>query len=141
MNTKELINNLINAKDLAQYETASNACLAFFENANEAQKEQIREAMRKKADLITAEAKQTITKISKTISEFEQKDVVLEVNGRKYPLDEWVTLNDYIKKFDLKSTMVVNNWIKRGVVPAENIISVGRLNNLKLIKAVPYLNR
>ena len=48
---------------------------------------------------------------------------------------------DYIKKFDLKSTMVVNNWIKRGVVPAENIISVGRLNGLKLIKAVPYLSR
>jgi hypothetical protein len=138
---KELINNLLNAKGLEQYETASNACLAFFENATDTQKEQLREAMRKKADLITAEAKQTINKISKTIAEFEQKDVVLEVNGRKYPLDEWVTLNDYIKKFDLKSTMVVNNWIKRGVVPAENIISVGRLNGLKLIKAVPYLNR
>jgi hypothetical protein len=138
---KELINNLINAKGLEQYETASNACLAFFESATDIQKEQLREAMRKKADLITAEAKQTINKISKTISEFEQKDVVLEVNGRKYPPDEWVTLNDYIKKFDLKSTMVVNNWIKRGVVPAENIISVGRLNGLKLIKAVPYLSR
>jgi hypothetical protein len=138
---KELINNLINAKGLEQYETASSACLAFFENATDTQKEQLREAMRKKADLITAEAKQTISKISKTISEFEQKDVVLEVNGRKYPLDEWVTLNDYIKKFDLKSTMVVNNWIKRGIVPAENIISVGRLNGLKLIKAVPYLSR
>jgi hypothetical protein len=138
---KKLINNLLNAKSLEEYETASNACLDFFESATETQKEQIREAMRKKADLITAEAKQTITKISKTISEFEQKDVVLEVNGRKYSLDEWVTLNDYIKKFDLKSTMVVNNWIKRGVVPAENVISVGRLNNLKLIKAVPYLGR
>ena len=138
---KELINNLLNAKGLEQYETASNACLAFFENANDTQKEQIREAMRKKADLITAEAKLTITKISKTISDFEQKDVILEVNGVKYPLNEWVTLNDYIKRFDLKSTMVVNNWIKRGVVPAENVISVGRLNNLKLIKAVPYLSR
>jgi hypothetical protein len=138
---KELINNLINAKGLEQYETASNACLDFFESATEAEKEQIREAMRKKADLITAEAKQTISKITKNISEFEQKDVVLEVNGRKYSLDEWVTLNDYIKKFDLKSTMVVNNWIKRGVVPAENVISVGRLNNLKLIRAVPYLSK
>ena len=138
---KEFINNLLNAKGLEQYETASNACLIFFESANDAQKEHIKEAMRKKADLITAEAKQTINKISKTISEFEQKDVVLEVNGRKYPLDEWVTLNDYIKKFDLKSTMVVNNWIKRGVVPAENVISVGRLNNLKLIKAVSYLSK
>lgn len=138
---KELINNLINATGLEQYETASNACLDFFENATETQKGKIREAMRKKADLITAEAKQTIVKISKTISEFEQKDVVLEVNGRKYSLDEWVTLNDYIKKFGLKSTMVVNNWIKRGVVPAENVISVGRLNNLKLIKAVPYLSK
>ena len=138
---KTLINDLMNARGLEQYEAASNACLIFFESATEKQKDLMREAMRKKANLVTTEAKQTISKIAKTISEFEQKNVVLEVNGLKYSLDEWVTLNDYIKKFNLKSTMVVNNWIKRGVVPAENIISVGRLNNLKLIKAVPYLGK
>jgi hypothetical protein len=64
---KKLINNLLKTKDLEDYETANNACLTFFESATETQKEQIREAMRKKADLITAEARQTITKISKTI--------------------------------------------------------------------------
>jgi hypothetical protein len=68
---EELINNLLNATGLEEYETASNACLDFFESATETQKEQIREAMRKKADLITAEAKQTLTKISEILGKVE----------------------------------------------------------------------
>ncbi len=30
------------------------------------------------------------------------------------------------------------NWIRRGIVPAENIRVVDELNGLKLIKAVKY---
>jgi hypothetical protein len=68
---KKLINNLLKTKDLEDYETANNACLTFFESATETQKEQIREAMRKKADLILDEAKHTTAKISETILAFE----------------------------------------------------------------------
>ncbi|GAB4018608.1 hypothetical protein GCM10028773_18840 [Spirosoma koreense] len=63
---------------------------------------------------------------------------LLEKNGRKYSLDEWLTPAEYAKRFHLRTTMVVSNWIRRGIIPAENILHIPELNGLKLIKAVPY---
>lgn len=54
-------------------------------------------------------------------------------------LNEWITMKEYTKRFQLASTNVVSNWIKRGVVPPANIKTLPMLNNLKLIKAVKYL--
>ena len=54
-------------------------------------------------------------------------------------LNEWITMKEYTKRFQLSSTNVVSNWIKRGVVPPSNIRVLPMLNNLKLIKAVKYL--
>jgi hypothetical protein len=54
-------------------------------------------------------------------------------------LNEWVTMKEYSKRFNLSTTNVVTNWIKRGIIPQENIRTVPMLNGLKLIKAVKYL--
>lgn len=54
-------------------------------------------------------------------------------------LNEWITMKEYTKRFQLSSTNVVSNWIKRGLVPHSNIRTLPMLNNLKLIKAVKYL--
>lgn len=62
----------------------------------------------------------------------------LEQNGKKVDLSHWITIAEYAKRFNLKSTMVVTNWIKRGVIPADHVITVPELNNIRLIKAVPY---
>lgn len=62
-------------------------------------------------------------------------------NGTKFPLDEWVTIAEYAKRFNLKSTNVVSNWIKRGIIPAGNILDVPELNDIRLIKAIPYLEK
>jgi len=59
-------------------------------------------------------------------------------NGTQFPLTEWLTIAEYTKQFGLKSTMVVTNWMKRGVIPKENILHVPELNDIRLIKAVPY---
>ena len=59
-------------------------------------------------------------------------------NGTKFPLADWITIAEYAKRFGLKSTMVITNWIKRGVIPKENILHVPELNDIRLIKAVPY---
>ena len=48
-----------------------------------------------------------------------------------------VNSQKYAEKFNV-SLQVVQNWINRGIVPAENIRVVEELNDLKLIKAVPY---
>ena len=68
----------------------------------------------------------------------QEATVLLEQNGTKLPLTDWVTPAEYAKRFGLKSTNVVSNWIRRGVIPAENKLNVPKLNDIQLIKAVPY---
>ena len=65
-------------------------------------------------------------------------ETFLQQNGTKFPLTDWVTPAEYAKRFGLKSTNVVSNWIRRGIIPPENIFEVPELNNKRLIKAIPY---
>jgi hypothetical protein len=65
-------------------------------------------------------------------------ETFLQQNGTTFPLTDWLTPAEYAKRFGLKSTNVVSNWIRRGVIPAENILHVPELNDIKLIKAVSY---
>ena len=62
----------------------------------------------------------------------------LMLNGEEVILDEWLTIKRYCQRFGISDTQVVTNWIRRGIIPPENIKEVEELNGLKLIKAVPY---
>ena len=68
----------------------------------------------------------------------QAENLLIEKNGRKYSLDEWITPAEYARRFNLKTTMVISNWIRRGIIPTENILHIPELNDLKLIKAVAY---
>jgi len=135
---KDLIQSIINAETMDQYETASKASLDYFTTATEEERELIKKVMIEKADLILHQAKEVRQKAGEIIAEFESKNVTIEVNGQKYSLTEWVTMKEYCKRFGLKNTMVINNWISRKIIPKENILNISQLNNLKLIKAIPY---
>ncbi len=63
----------------------------------------------------------------------------LHANGVDYQLSEWVTIKKYCQMYGIKDTNVVSNWIRRGIVPADNIQEIEELNGLKLIKAIPYM--
>ncbi len=63
---------------------------------------------------------------------------LLSSQGQEIDLGEWVTIKEYAKRFGIKSTNVVSNWISRGVISPENIIDIAELNNIRLIRAVPY---
>jgi hypothetical protein len=67
----------------------------------------------------------------------EVKDFI-RLGGLDYDLEEWVTIKSYCEKFEIDNTQVISNWIKRGIVPPENVKEIEELNGLKLIKAVPY---
>ena len=58
--------------------------------------------------------------------------------GRILDLTDWVTIKEYCKRFDIKNTETVTNWINRGIIPAENVRIIEEFNNTRLIKAVPY---
>lgn len=62
----------------------------------------------------------------------------LESQGKRYSLSEWVTLKQYAKRHELESISVISNWINRGIIPAEDIVVVEELNDLKLIKDKVY---
>lgn len=61
----------------------------------------------------------------------------LRINGIEYKLSEWVSPAEYVKKFNLANLQIVNNWIARGIIPENCIVSVPGIKQ-KLIKAVPY---
>lgn len=58
--------------------------------------------------------------------------------GETIDLNDWVTIKEYAKRFDLESTNVVSNWIRRGIIPKDNIKDFPEFNNIRLIKAIPY---
>lgn len=76
--------------------------------------------------------------MAETDAVIQEATAFLQQNGTKFPLTDWLTPAEYAKQFGLKSTNVVSNWIRRGVIPAENILHVPELNDIRLIKAVPY---
>ena len=68
----------------------------------------------------------------------KEAEEFLVMNGETVDLSEWLTAKEYADKYELGSTNVVTNWIRRGVIPAENVKTVKRLNGLRLIRAVAY---
>jgi uncharacterized protein YutE (UPF0331/DUF86 family) len=68
----------------------------------------------------------------------QEAEEFLVMNGEAVDLSEWLTAKEYADKYELGSTNVVTNWIRRGVIPPENVKTVKRLNGLRLIKAVAY---
>ena len=58
--------------------------------------------------------------------------------GQAVDFSEWVTIEEYCKRFNIKNIAIVINWIKRGIVPKENVVTIEELNNAIVIKAIPY---
>jgi hypothetical protein len=135
---KDILKKLSEANNPVDYENASNACLEYFATATEDERAQIRKVLLQKADKMLAESREYRQRAEELIAEYESRDVNIEIDGQKYPLSEWVTMKEYCRRFGLKNTMVLNNWINRNVIPKENILNISQLNNLRLIKAVPY---
>lgn len=73
---------------------------------------------------------------AKTVADHAK--ALLDEAGIAYKLDEWLTVKRYCERFDIKDTQLVTNWIRRGVIPPENVKEIKELNGLKLIKAIPY---
>lgn len=50
----------------------------------------------------------------------------------------WVTVKEYCRRFDIKNTETVSNWIRRGVIPVEDTMIVEEFNNIRMVRAKPY---
>ncbi|NIJ55022.1 hypothetical protein [Dyadobacter arcticus] len=63
---------------------------------------------------------------------------VLIRKGHVMDLTEWVTIKEYCRRFDVKNTETVSNWIKRGIIPADDTMVIEEFNNIRMIRAKIY---
>ncbi len=129
MKLNAILSQLLLARTAEEIAAASLLVNAYKANAGAAEKEAINAVVDAKA---TAMAKEARMLIDRTKASF------VSTEGKILNLDEWLTVKVYCQRFGISSTNVVSNWIKRGVIPQENVIRVAELNNLKLIRAVKY---
>lgn len=68
----------------------------------------------------------------------EKAQNYLSKDGKIYELHDWVTVAEYCRLFNVPNTQTVSNWLKRGIIPAQDTVVIEELNNTRLIKAIPY---
>ena len=137
---EQAIFELKSALTLEEYDNSTkNIGALFSETTNSEEKELIKLAIREKAQAMHESAKALSQKTNDLLAEFyAQTPVTIAVENKRYSTTEWATIEDYCKEYQLKSTTVVTNWIKRNKIPAENIVTFPSLGGLKLIKKVAY---
>ena len=129
MTKQELIIKYFNAQNEEEVQKSIELMNEAIRNATPEDKETLKAVVYAKNEMLIKESKDLLSQI----------DSVLATPDYTINLNEWVTMKEYSKRFNLSTTNVVTNWIKRGIIPQENIRIVPMLNGLKLIKAVKYL--
>jgi hypothetical protein len=129
MTKQELITKYFNAQSEEEVKKSIELMNEAIRNAVAEDKETLKAVVYAKNEMLIKESKELLSQI----------DSVLATPDYTINLNEWVTMKEYSKRFNLSTTNVVTNWIKRGIIPQENIRTVPMLNGLKLIKAVKYL--
>jgi hypothetical protein len=131
MKNDNIITNFLLAKTEEEIEISTKAIMQELQTANVEQEKILRSVISAKTNMMINEANKAIEESRNLIS---TPEFLIDLN-------EWITMKEYTKRFQLSSTNVVSNWIKRGLVPPSNIRVLPMLNNLKLIKAVKYLDK
>lgn len=129
MKLETIITNFLSAKDETSIEQSSKDLKEYFNTANPSEQEVIKGVIKAKAKMMSMEANELIEQSKNYIS---TPEFVIDLN-------EWITIKEYAKRFEVASTNVVSNWIKRGIIPSENVRTLPMLNGIKVIKAVKYL--
>ncbi len=137
---KQIIKNLNDAITLEEVDKASKEASEHYQLlTNSEEKEMLKQAIMAGFE----KSKKKVEKLNKEydtiMAQFEDsKQISIAVDGKEYSLNDWVTIQNYCKMFDIESTSVVTNWIKRGKIPSENILDLKELNNIRLVKAIAY---
>lgn len=136
----KIIQYLENAQTLEEVDLSSREANEYYQGlTNSAEKELLKKA------IISGfrKSKKKVQELNKEYDEImaqfeEKKQISIAVDGKEYSMNDWVTIQNYCKIFQIESTSVVTNWIKRGKIPRENILDLKELNNIRLVKAIAY---
>ncbi|WP_080055811.1 hypothetical protein [Spirosoma aerolatum] len=101
------------------------------------QRNEIRQFMKPYFESKLAERVNTLDALTEKANLILSQKGKITYEGKEYILGEWVTIADYCRLYNFKPSRV-QNWIDREIVPRQNVIVIQELNNLKLVKNVPY---
>ncbi len=68
----------------------------------------------------------------------EQAKTFLISEGKVVEFGKYLTIKNYCKKYEIKDESLVTNWIRRGIVPPEDVHTFEELNGLRMIKDRQY---
>ena len=85
-------------------------------------------------------------KVKAELSQLLSESAALLDEGKSYLLSkgvvfdmtDWVTVKEYCKRFGIENTETVSNWIRRGIIPKEDMTIIEEFNNTRLIRAKKY---
>ncbi len=123
----ELLARIAGMTSIDESNQVREAMRSFKEHASESEHEAARRALSQRLNQL---ADQFEADINETAD-------VLRLDGKTYSLDNWLTVADYAKKYSL-DRHVVDNWIRRGVVPESDVLTLTRINNTRMVKDRVY---
>lgn len=137
---KQIIKNINDAVTLEEVDKSSKEANEHYQTLTKLEeKELLKEAIMSGFEKSKKKVEQLNKEYDEIIAQFkETKQISIEVDGTAYSLNNWVTIQNYCKMFNIESTSVVTNWIKRGRIPSENVLNLKELNNIRLVKAIAY---
>ncbi len=137
---KQIIKNLNDAVTIEEVDKSSKEASELYQSLSKPEeKELLKQAIKASFEKSKKKVEQLNKEYDEIMAQFEEaKQISIDVDGKEYSLNNWVTIQNYCKMFNIGSTSVVTNWIKRGKIPSENILDLKELNNIRLVKAISY---
>ena len=123
----DLLNQISSLSTIADSGRVRQAMTNFGQHATADERETAKRALSKRLNEIADEDEQ----------ELQETAAFLQQNGIRYSLDEWLTVANYARKYAV-DTQLVSNWISRKVIPANCVVELNALNNIRLVKNQPY---
>jgi len=68
-----------------------------------------------------------------------ESDTYIYSQGETYPLTVWLTFAHYAEAHQLGSTEVIDEWISKGLVPANDLRTFADLDDIRLIRDKLYI--
>jgi hypothetical protein len=116
-----LLNQISSLSTVANSGRVRQAMTEFGRQATAEERDIAKKALSKRLNELADEGEQ----------ELQETAAFLQQNGVRYSLDEWLTVANYARKYAV-DTQLVSNWISRKAIPANCVVELNALNNIRL---------
>ena len=86
----------------------------------------------------TTASQSTTGLLAETGKLIQQAKDFLVSEGKVVDFGKFPTIKRYFQKYNIKDESVVTNWIRRGIIPPDDIEVIEELNGLRMIRDRVY---